>query len=325
VYGDPVASAGMRARAATAIAVCIAAICNIGEGLAPMVITASDRMITIDGIGYEPNQTKIVNLASRTVALLAGDMQLHAAVVPRVIQKIKATLAEEDRHEILVSEIADFYAEEFSSYQRGRAEREVLFPRGSDFEKFYNRQTLMPHYQYREIDLALSSYFIESTAIVTGIDSTGGHVYKVRTPGVADCMDTPFFACAGSGESLASVQFMLARYDKLWPPARALLLVYSAKERAEATTTVGRETDITLIRTGPNAIVPISKEEKDKLHEIFERRLVKESAAEKEAFEELVEHIEKTAGGNAKSSQDSQTQGVAGSEKSAKIEGAAIE
>jgi 20S proteasome alpha/beta subunit len=275
--------------------VCIAAICNIGSDFQPVVVTASDRMITIDGIGYEPNQTKIVNLASRTVALLAGDMQLHAAVVPRVLQRIKEAFAEEGRTELLVADVAGFYAEEFAFYQRARAEREILFPRGSSFEKFYTRQSAMPQHQFEKIDLSLGTYYIESTALVTGIDSTGGHVYKVRSPGVSDCMDTPFFACAGSGESLASVQFMLARYDKTWPAARALLLVYSAKARAEATTTVGRETDITLIRTGPDPILSLPKAEKEKLKDIFDRRMEREAVAEKEAFEELMDYIAQTA------------------------------
>jgi len=62
--------------------VCIAAVCNFIPDQLPVVICASDRMITIDDLEYEPEQTKIIYMASQTVGLFAGDMQLHAAVVP---------------------------------------------------------------------------------------------------------------------------------------------------------------------------------------------------------------------------------------------------
>ena len=39
--------------------VCIAAVCNIGQNQPPVVVCASDRMITINEIEYEPEQTKI--------------------------------------------------------------------------------------------------------------------------------------------------------------------------------------------------------------------------------------------------------------------------
>jgi hypothetical protein len=177
--------------------VCIAALANAGGAEGPVIITASDRMITIDGIGYEPNQTKIVQLAGQTVGLLAGDMQLHAAVVPKVMGRVREAAAEEDRKDLLISEVADFFASEFSAYSQRMAEREVLAPRNLSFEKFVSRSQMMPHYQVRDIDNELLAYRIESYAIIAGIDHTGGHIFKVRPPGVADCYDTPFFACAG--------------------------------------------------------------------------------------------------------------------------------
>ncbi len=67
--------------------VCIAAVCEAHSGNGPFVVVAADRMITIGEL--EPAQTKLINLATRTVALFAGDVQFHAAVVPRVVAWFK--------------------------------------------------------------------------------------------------------------------------------------------------------------------------------------------------------------------------------------------
>jgi hypothetical protein len=86
---------------------------------------------------------------------------------------------------------------------------------------------------------------------------------------------------------------MLARYDKTWPPARALLLVYSAKARAEHTTTVGERTDITVIR--PGNVIQLPVPEDSIFHQISKRRLEKEAAAEREAYTELEQYIKQSA------------------------------
>jgi hypothetical protein len=61
--------------------VAIAAICNIGKDPGPIIVTASDRMITIGDIEYEPAQTKVITFATRTVALFAGDMGALAIIM----------------------------------------------------------------------------------------------------------------------------------------------------------------------------------------------------------------------------------------------------
>jgi hypothetical protein len=230
--------------------VCIAAVCNVGPDRPPYVVAACDRMITIGGLQYEPYQRKAVQLAATTIALFAGDMQLHGAVTPRTLERIGELVS--DRHPPLltVKEIADIYAEEFAYYRRKLAEREVLFPRGMDFDKFARQQSILPHYQVRDIDAMLAAYAIDSTAIITGLDHTGAHIYKVRDPGVADSFDIPFFACAGSGKDIAEAQFMVAQYEKQWPLARALWLTFSAKARAQVAGGVGPQTDLMIISPG---------------------------------------------------------------------------
>src|SRR5687768_15485010 len=121
-------------RRSDGMTVCIAAICNIGPEKPVAVVTASDRMITIGDIEFEPDQTKLVKLATQTVALLAGDMQVHAAVIPRAIDRLSANPVGP-----LVKDIAEFYASEFAAYRRSLAERELLEPLGLTMDNWISK------------------------------------------------------------------------------------------------------------------------------------------------------------------------------------------
>jgi hypothetical protein len=212
-------------------------------------------------------------------------MQLHAHVVPIVLQRIRDSLKEEPSN-INVSTIANFYAEEFSYYRRALAEREILAPRGLDFDRFYHRQSIMAHYQVKEIDDTLSAYFINSSAIIAGVDPTGAHIYKIENPGVARCWDTPFFACIGSGEYVASTQFMVAGFEKRWSLPKTAWLVFSAKAKAELAGGVGRKTDLLVVRGG-QSIHKMEDGDIEKLYEIFRRTTDKERMAAEEAESEV--------------------------------------
>ena len=97
-------------------------------------------MITIGDLEYEPEQTKNIYLAEQTVALFAGDI----SCMPPSCQgngQIRETVAASGN--ILVEEIAEFYALEFSSYRRSRAERVLLTPLNLNTESFLAQQTQM--------------------------------------------------------------------------------------------------------------------------------------------------------------------------------------
>jgi hypothetical protein len=286
--------------------VCIAAVCNILPDLRPAIITASDRMITIGEIQYEPDQTKTVDLAAQTVGLFAGDMQLHAGIIVRVKERIREALHDNPTN-INVADIARIYGEEFAYYRRSKAEREILMPRGLDFDRFLSRQATMAHYQVRDIDAALAAYYIDSTAIIAGIDPSGPHIFKVTNPGIVECLDTPYFACAGSGEWLANTQFMLARYDKTFPFTKALWLTFAAKARAEIAGGVGERTDLVIVSALPSTIYRVPAEQMAKLYDLFRRTEEKERAARGEAENELEEYVRSLAQNTATSSDQRQT------------------
>ena len=269
--------------------VCIAAVCNMGR--VPTVIAASDRMITMGDIEFEPNQTKAVYLAQRTVGLLAGDMQTHAAVLPAALENLRRNTTQED---VLVLEIAQSYADEFARYRREKAEREILTPLGLSLERFISVQKDMAPNSVADLTRRLQGYSIGSEAIIAGIDRTGGHIYLVCDPGTSYCFDTSFFCAIGTGEAMAISQFQLAGYDKTWPLANALFLTYSAKVRAEATAGVGKKTDLFIIQPG-YPIRRVSEDELVRLREIFDKKQESEKKAEDGAYLELHNYIEELA------------------------------
>lgn len=269
--------------------VCIAAICGDRDEQGPIVVTAADRMITIAQIEYEPAQTKSVRLASQTLALLAGDMTFHAAVIPRVQERIRSDL-QDNPININVSRIAEIYAEEYAFRRRVLAEQHILIPRGLSFDRYASRQAQMAHYQVDRIDTDIVSYYVDASAIVTGIDPDGGHVFIIDNPGVSHCYDVPGFACIGSGEALARTQFMVRAYHRGWDFAESLWMTFDAKARAEKAGGVGQHTDINIIRRGAN-VTAATEGEKEMLYRFFSEAIAKEAEAASVAHEAIQQYM----------------------------------
>jgi 20S proteasome alpha/beta subunit len=280
--------------------VCIAAVCNFGPDKLPMVVCASDRMITINEIEYEPEQTKIIYLASQTVGLFAGDMQLHATVVPRVMQRISVEIAA--KKTILVEQIAEIYAEEFGIYRRKRAAKLYLTPLNLTVDNFLQTE---PREMAFDLANKMLNAEIDSGAIIAGIDTTGAHIFRIHDPGVATCFDTPFFAAIGIGENHASSQFMLAKFEKRWTLEKTLFLTYSAKTLAEAAAGVGKQTDMVIIRPGiPEPIYALTKDELEQLDRLLTTTSEKDEAARQEAYDTITKYMEEKRE-NATESKDS--------------------
>ena len=135
---------------------------------------------------------------------------------------------------------------------------------------------------------------IGSEAIITGIDSTGAHIFRIHDPGIATCLDTAFFAAIGIGEPHASSQFMLAKFEKRWPVEKTMFLTYSAKTLAEAAAGVGKQTDMVVIRPG-NPIYALTTEDLATLDGLIKTAAEKDEIARQEAYGVIRAYIEESA------------------------------
>ena len=121
-----------------------------------MIVAAADRMITIRDIEYEPEQTKIFYLATQTIVIFAGDMEIHASIC-------KITLAKTSKLSpvnITVKNIAEIYASEFAEYRRQEAEIAVLKPLGLDLQSFLLKQKDMSPDIVNELTRLMHQYII---------------------------------------------------------------------------------------------------------------------------------------------------------------------
>ena len=212
--------------------------------------------------------------ATHTIGLFAGDMELHASVVP----DIHASIRLNPPAPFLIKDIAARYADLFAKYRRNEAERKLLTPLNLTIDQFIARQSEMSQDVAIDISSKLLTYQINSEAIseaiIAGIDITGGHIYKVIDPGLSVCFDIPFFAASGIGRPHAESQFMLAGFEKQWSLAKTIFLVYTAKTRAEATAGVGKQTDLMII--GPWGIYSLTPEELEMLRLLLKNKNEKE-------------------------------------------------
>jgi 20S proteasome alpha/beta subunit len=222
--------------------VCIAAICDYGGQ--SVIVGASDRLVTFGDVEYEQFDPKILKLASHTVALIAGSPEDHMMIQQRSLPRIRLLTFP------TVEQIANIYADEFANLRRLRAEKRYLWPLGLSIWSFLNSQiNLNPTASSRLAGL-LEDERLNSSAIITGADQFGAHVYVVADPGEATCYDLGGWAAIGSGRRHANLQFIEARYHPRVKFEDAFLMTYLAKKKADITPGVGASTDLFWITPG---------------------------------------------------------------------------
>lgn len=221
--------------------VCVAVLCSIGS--IKMIITASDRMLTYGDVEYEPDSTKIwiLDRDRRLAALVSGEMAQQSLIATRVTARIR------EMDEPTVEDASRIYAEEFATFRREKNEATYLAPLGLTSQSLVEPGRVDP--QLAEVLMQrMLATDLNDEVIVAGVnpDNTK-HIYIVGDPGRAILMDTPGWAAIGSGRAHIDSEFTVERYQSAWSVERALLLMFTAKRRAEAAPGVGRTTDVSVI------------------------------------------------------------------------------
>lgn len=236
------------------VTVCIATLSQ-GPGY-PMIVGASDRMLTHGIIEFEPRISKIYHLSTHIVALIAGDTAAQASIVAGVLPPRFTT----------VLGAAEAFSAELSRYNRRQAERKVLAPLGLTIRSFFDKQPHLTPDFVEGILHQIKQERAEIETIICGTDATGAHIYVIDEFGRLTYGNSAGFAAIGGGAWHAQSQLMYARFDPLWESERAMLLTYIAKRRAEVTPGVGTDTDLFFISAPhgfvffqPNIVEPLAK------------------------------------------------------------------
>ncbi len=200
--------------------VCIAVMCKEtlpdASELA-LVVVASDRKYTAGNFTYEPYQTKWYQFSNDILGLIAGDVSECVAIGNETQRRIGPVIV----GQTTVEEVATAHAAAFRDYRRSQAERHLLAPLGLSLASY----GLEPAQRVERLDDELRRWRLEDAAIITGVDVSGAHVWRVEDPGEPTCHDSIGFAAIGSGATHAAAVFMRAQYDRSWPVGRAALLV----------------------------------------------------------------------------------------------------
>jgi hypothetical protein len=202
------------------------------------------------GTEYEPkNTTKIFGFSPRRVLSLgAGNSTINFEVNTKTHEQAMAKAATND-----IEGIAELHSLNYLKYRQSYLERVYLLPVGLTTKTFPLRQHKLLPELASDIADHLRNDDLETEALICGFqDGKEPRIYQTNSFG-DKCRIADSFAAIGSGADQFETLFMASNYDATWPLTEALLLIYSAKKRAESAAGVGKETDLFFVcRESPN-------------------------------------------------------------------------
>jgi len=229
------------------VTICIAAVARetTATGYRDVIITASDRMITLGGRTEYVwgRQTKTFWFSDSILALTADDPDV-------TLEICRSTTRALNERPLTVERVARKVAQKFREYRQRRNEWRILSPHGLTFETLIkSEQNLAPTVLSRLVNqLYGDEGVLNAQMIIAGLEDDAGHIYLIDDPGDCVCCDSEGFTAIGLGREPAESVFTEAMYTDRLPWTEAVVLVYLAKRRAEIAPGVGPDTDLYWIR-----------------------------------------------------------------------------
>jgi hypothetical protein len=270
------------------LTVCISAICEHN-----MIIGASDRMLTAGDIEFEPSPTssgsdlslKVSPLNDRRsmVMMLAGETTLQTEILTAMIHFIPEWEKKNGKN-YQVKDAVSLYIDCYNQIKARLATSAILAPLGLDQNTFVSRQKEMLDSFAETVGRLLVDFQMPAVeTIITGIDDTTAHIYKLFGNN-AVCCDLIGFAAIGSGANHAESQFMLNGYSRIVPQEEALWLTYMAKRKSEVAPGVGKITDLFCITSKNSTFKPLNElAEKLNFGKIYDDFNIKQTSEFQEA------------------------------------------
>ncbi len=266
--------------------VCVAAICDNDK-----IIGASDRMLTSGNIEFEPQLTKIISITNSITAMIAGDTFIQDEILLKVFSEVNKRLKAEPNNWLNVKDIAELYSHYCHEACVKRAEKNILTPLGLDSNTFISRQKEMDPGLIRQLANELRNFEIPTiAAIFAGVDSSGPNIYVVDKEDVS-CRNLVGFAAIGIGAGHANSQMMFASHTRRKSFPETLLLVYSAKKRAEVAPGVGSVTDMFMIGPALGSKISINSKTLGVLEKIYNEEQERERKASLKAKNSVDKYI----------------------------------
>ena len=257
------------------------------------IIGASDRMLTSADIQFEPQQSKILQFTNSIFTMVAGDSSFQYEIIQKVKTDVVDRVLKEPDNWWDILDVVDLYIKYYSEERIKKSEIDVLSPLGLNRDSFISRQNEMDSSFIRHITTELVNYELPRICtIFAGIDQRGAHIYVAENEHI-QCLDNVGFAAIGAGFWHASSQMMFAGHTKNKSFAETLLLVYSAKKRAEVAPGVGECTDMFVVGPGLGRCVPaIGEHVLGELKKIYESEQKREQRAKITANQNVKKYVD---------------------------------
>jgi hypothetical protein len=268
------------------VTICVAAICGGG------IIGASDRMVTAGDIEFEPQKPKLYQFSSSIVAQIAGESSVQIEIIQQVARDVTARVKESPQDWWNVRDVVDLYSRYYQDLRLKHAEHDILSPLNLNRDTWLTKQREMDSVLVTNIAKELMNYDLPPTAVIfSGVDNSGAHIYVARD-GKVSCQDSVGFAAIGAGEWHASSQLMFGGHTPNKPPNETLLLVFTAKKRAEVAPGVGQGTDMFIFGPQLGSYAPLPDIVIKDLEKIYKKQQKYQQKAIDNAMLEVQRYVE---------------------------------
>jgi hypothetical protein len=259
--------------------ICVAAIAG-----SDYAVVASDRMVTliVPSTEYEQGLSKTLSLTDNCVASTAGSALAYTPV--HVDAKIE--IQKQNTHDI--KQIAEIIRNQYVIKRNQKLDQDILGKIGLNLQTFYNiNRTIAPEI-VAQIYQGMVAYSYQLSILVSGVDLSGPHIYRIDNPGRMEIFDAIGNCAVGSGELHAISTFVANDYTPNLDLNHVVALTYEAKKRSEKAQGVGEQTDICIVCKDRTITLP--HDMIDKLDAIYNKKNVQEKKVVSD-IEQLVKDL----------------------------------
>jgi 20S proteasome alpha/beta subunit len=218
--------------------ICIAAIANKNH-----VVVASDRMVTLafPSTEFEQGIPKTIQVTNNCVAATAGS----ALAYTPIFRESQIEISNQSTNDIL--SIAETTRLHYVTNRNKKMDQDILSKIGINLQSFYASNRALAQEVVAQTIQAMAAYNYNLSILITGVDTSGGHIYRIDNPGRLETFDVIGHCAIGSGELHAISTFVANDYTPTLDLNHVLELTYEAKRRSEKAQGVGEKSDIYII------------------------------------------------------------------------------
>lgn len=245
------------------------------------VVVASDRMVTlrVPSTEFEQRKSKTLQITDNCVAATAGSALAFTPIYTNTMTEVQTKNVREIR------QIADIVRSQYVKMRNQKLEQEILGNIGINLQTFYQSNRALSPEIVANVVQSMAQYNYGLSILVAGVDTSGGHIYRIDNPGKMEVFDAIGHCAVGSGELHAISTFVANDYTSDLDLDHIVALTYEAKKRSEKAQGVGEQSDICIVCQNKTTKLP--QELVTKLDRISNKR----SEQEKKAVAEIEEEV----------------------------------